>query len=69
MKWYYAVGTQPVGPIERAELEKLFDAGTLAPGTMVLQEGMYDWVPYQDLKKTTQFIPVRSKPPPEEPKP
>ena len=24
---------------------------------MVLQEGMYDWVPFVDLKKTTQFLP------------
>jgi hypothetical protein len=58
-----------MGPVERAELEKLFESGTVAQNTMVLQEGMMDWIPYQDLKKTTQFITTfRPKTPPPEPK-
>jgi GYF domain 2 len=57
VKWYYAVGDQPVGPVSRAELEALYEAGTITTATMVLQEGMYDWVPFVDLKKTTQFLP------------
>lgn len=57
MKWFYAVGEQPYGPVSRAELESLYDYGVVNTSTMVLQEGMYDWVPFVDLKKTTQFLP------------
>jgi hypothetical protein len=60
VKWYYAVGNQPVGPVDRVELESLYQAGTITASTLVLQEGMYDWVPLVDLKKTTQFIPTMS---------
>jgi hypothetical protein len=58
VKWYYAVGSQPSGPVDRAELEALYRAGTVSASTMILQEGMYDWVPLVDLKKTTQFLPT-----------
>jgi GYF domain 2 len=57
VKWYYALGDQPYGPVSRAELESLYDYGVISTSTMVLQEGMYDWVPFVDLKKTTQFLP------------
>lgn len=57
VKWYYAVGDKPIGPVSRAELESLYEGGTITTATMVLQEGMYDWVPFVDLKKTTQFLP------------
>jgi hypothetical protein len=57
VKWYYAIGSQPIGPVDRVELESLYLAGTITASTMVLQEGMYDWVPLVDLKKTTQFLP------------
>jgi hypothetical protein len=57
VKWYYAVGEQPYGPVSRAELESLYDYGVVSTSTMVLQEGMYNWVPFVDLKKTTQFLP------------
>jgi hypothetical protein len=58
VKWYYAVGDKPLGPVTRADLETLFEAGTITTSTLVTQEGMYDWVPYVDLKKTTQFLPM-----------
>jgi GYF domain 2 len=58
MKWYYAIESQPFGPVDRIELESLYQAGTITASTMVLQEGMYDWVPLVDLKKTTQFLPT-----------
>lgn len=57
VKWYYALGDQPYGPVSRAELESLYDYGVISTSTMVLQEGMYNWVPFVDLKKTTQFLP------------
>jgi hypothetical protein len=58
MKWYYAIESQPFGPVDRVELEALYQAGTITASTMILQEGMYDWVPLVDLKKTTQFLPT-----------
>ncbi len=61
MKWYYAVGDQPYGPVTRAELEFLFENGTISTSSLVTQEGMYDWIPYVDLKKTTQFLPAIGK--------
>ena len=58
VKWYYAIESKPCGPVDRVELEALYQAGTVTASTMVLQEGMYDWVPLVDLKKTTQFLPT-----------
>jgi GYF domain 2 len=58
VNWYYAVGDQINGPVSRVELESLFSAGTLSQDTLVLQEGMYDWIHFVDLKKTTQILPV-----------
>jgi len=57
VKWYYSVASKPVGPVTRAELESLFEAGTITTSTMVVQEGMPDWFPFVNLKKTTQFLP------------
>ena len=59
VKWYYSVNNQPVGPVTRAQLETLYEAGTINRDTLVVQEGMGYWVPYVDLKKTTQFLPAR----------
>jgi hypothetical protein len=56
VKWYYAIGEQPMGPVDRTGLEALFTAGTIDTNTLIVQEGMYDWVPFRDLKKTTQFL-------------
>jgi hypothetical protein len=58
VKWFYAVTNEPVGPVTRAELESLFETGKIPQNTMVFQEGMGYWVPYVDLKKTTQFLPA-----------
>jgi hypothetical protein len=59
LKWYYTNGDKPVCPMDRAELEALYSSGVVTTNTFVLQEGMYDWVPFRDLKKTTQFVPTR----------
>jgi hypothetical protein len=58
VNWYYAVGDKVNGPVSRAELESMFTAGTITVNTLVLQEGMYDWIHFVDLKKTTQILPV-----------
>jgi GYF domain 2 len=61
VKWYYADGDKPAGPVTRAELEMLFSAGKISTNTLIVQEGMYDWVTYRDLKKTTQFLFAKSE--------
>ena len=58
MNWYYAIGDQIKGPVTRVELETLFRVGTITVSTLVTQEGMYDWIHFVDLKKTTQNLPV-----------
>jgi hypothetical protein len=60
VNWYYAIGEDIHGPVSRAELESLFSTGVVSIDTLVLQEGMFDWVHYVDLKKTTQILPVIS---------
>jgi hypothetical protein len=67
VKWFYAVGGQVKGPVERAELEALFKNGEITTSTLVIQEGMYGWVPFVDLKKTTQFLTVIGDPPKSQP--
>lgn len=44
--------------MDRAELEALYTAGAITTNTLVIQEGMYDWLPFRDLKKTTQILPI-----------
>ena len=61
VNWYYAVGDKPVGPVSRADLDVLCANGTITAGSLVTQEGMYDWIPYRDLKKTTQTLPDMSR--------
>lgn len=58
VNWYYAVGEEIHGPVSRSELESLFTTGVVTVNTLVLQEGMYDWIHFVDLKKTTQILPV-----------
>jgi hypothetical protein len=68
VNWFYAIGEDIHGPVSRAELESLFTTGVVTIDTLVLQEGMYDWVHFVDLKKTTQILPViggRSEPVPQ----
>jgi hypothetical protein len=67
VKWFYAVDGQVKGPVERAELEALFKSGEITTSTLVIQEGMYGWVPFVDLKKTTQFLTVIGEPPKSQP--
>ena len=63
MHWYYANGQEIHGPVSRSELESLFTTGVVTVNTLVLQEGMYEWIHFVDLKKTTQILPVFAAPP------
>lgn len=42
--WRYIQEGQERGPIEEAELQRLLDAGTVAPETLVSREGSSDWI-------------------------
>lgn len=43
-EWYYAVGDQPVGPIDAHDLKRRIDRGEVEPLTLVWREGMAGWV-------------------------
>ncbi|MCX7566558.1 DUF805 domain-containing protein [Sulfitobacter sp. F26169L] len=45
-EWYYAVEGTSHGPVNQAEFERLVSAGTIRSDTLVWQEGMEDWLPY-----------------------
>jgi hypothetical protein len=47
--WYYELAGQSVGPVERAELDRLAAAGTITPTTLVWTQGMPGWRPFRDL--------------------
>lgn len=49
MIWYYAQGTQQIGPISEDEFVNLVRAGTITPQTLVWREGMANWQPYSNL--------------------
>ncbi len=47
MTWFYALNGEQKGPVEEAELRKLFTGGTLSGDSLVWKEGMVDWRPYR----------------------
>lgn len=44
-QWYYAVGSEQFGPVDRATLVSMFQTGQLVPKNEVWRDGMTDWVP------------------------
>lgn len=43
--WYYATGSDPVGPYSRDQMTTLVTLGVLKPETLVWSDGMADWTP------------------------
>ena len=43
--WYYATGSDPVGPYSRDQMTTLVTLGILKPETLVWSDGMVDWAP------------------------
>lgn len=41
--WYYAVGSDAVGPVSQADLLRLVGRGEISINTYVYEEGMEDW--------------------------
>lgn len=48
MTWYYLAEGQPKGPIEVAELERLFQFGAVRLGTLIWRQGMSGWTSFAD---------------------
>lgn len=51
MKWFYAKGSQQLGPVDLEELQKKLLSGELSPTTLVWKEGMKDWAPAEKVKE------------------
>lgn len=51
MNWYYVDAGQQAGPVNDAQLQQLVNSGKILPETLVWQEGMANWQPYQEVKK------------------
>lgn len=43
MTWYYLIGSQPTGPVEEPEIDRLFNHGTINLGTRVWRQGLQTW--------------------------
>lgn len=43
--WWYSVQEEMRGPVEKEELEELFNKRKITPGTLVWKEGMENWTP------------------------
>jgi uncharacterized RDD family membrane protein YckC len=48
MTWYYLTEGQPKGPIDVAELERLFQFGAVRLGTLIWRQGMSGWTSFAD---------------------
>ena len=46
MNWFYADGSQRLGPVAETDLQKLFNTGVIRAETLVWREGMAGWEPY-----------------------
>src|SRR5690349_646402 len=43
MTWYYLIGSQPTGPVEESEIDRLYNHGAIALGTKVWRQGLLTW--------------------------
>jgi uncharacterized RDD family membrane protein YckC len=49
MNWYYAQGTEQIGPINESDFQVLVSSGEISPDTLVWHEGMTEWLPCQQV--------------------
>ncbi len=56
MEWYYEKAGKQNGPIDAADLVRLFEAGDLSLTSLVWREGLADWMPLEkaDILKNEQ---------------
>jgi hypothetical protein len=51
--WYYSFNSSPTGPVDAEALKALFRSGKVTLKTLVWQEGMDDWVKFEE---TTVYV-------------
>jgi uncharacterized RDD family membrane protein YckC len=49
MNWYYVDSGQQTGPVDDTRMQELVRTGKIQPETLVWQEGMAAWQPYQEV--------------------
>jgi uncharacterized RDD family membrane protein YckC len=49
--WYYHNGTEAVGPVTQEAFDQLVNNGTVKPTTLIWNELMANWQPYQEWQK------------------
>lgn len=63
--WYYAQGSERLGPIDRDDLSAMFDSGQIPLSTLVWTKGMPDWTPatlVAQFNPSAGTLPPRSDP-------
>lgn len=58
MDWYYAKNSQKIGPVEKEDIQELWDNGEINLETLVWHEGLTEWLP---LKEHDEHIDLDSK--------
>jgi len=58
MNWFYAAQGQEQGPISQANLDEMFRNGAISADTLVWQEGMAGWEPYQTARGGSALSPI-----------
>jgi len=51
MNWYYVDSGQQTGPVDDTRMQELVRTGKIQPETLVWQEGMAAWQPYQEVTR------------------
>jgi hypothetical protein len=63
MNWYYESGGGQQGPVAESELDRLLDARTITPDTLVWREGMAGWAPLRTARPATPPPPASNAQP------
>ena len=50
MNWYYAIDREKQGPITETEFNALVESGTITDATLVWNETITDWTPFEEIK-------------------
>ena len=48
MNWYYASGSERLGPVDQAAFQRLAAEGVIVDSTLVWHEGLVDWLRFAD---------------------
>lgn len=52
-EWYYARGSERLGPVQAETIRHLVAAGAITTGTLVWRQGMADWQPIETVQDFT----------------